>query len=124
ELRLGDAVGESRARGDPLRQRQRLLLKCLGVDKFVEEAPLLSFLRAHGAAGEQQLSSAALTYDARQYPARAHVAAGEANAIEQEGNLRLRRRQTQIGSHRDDGARAGGDAVDGCNNRLAAMKHS
>src|ERR1700747_1220412 len=46
ELRLGDAVGESRARRNPPRQRQGLVFERLGVDKFVEEAPLLSFLRA------------------------------------------------------------------------------
>ena len=61
---------------------------CFGGDEPIEEAPALAFLGAHRAAGEEQLGRAALADDARQDRARAHVAAGEADAREEERGLR------------------------------------
>ena len=56
-------------------------------------SPSVAFLGGHHPAGEQQLGGAALADDPRQDRAGAHVAAGEADAGEQEGGLRLRRRR-------------------------------
>ena len=99
------------------------LLQRVGGDQLVEKAPGLAFLRRHGAAGVKQFGGAALADDARQDRARPHVAAGKADAIEQERGLRGGRREAQIRSHGDDGAGAGRDAVDRGDDRLAAMEH-
>ena len=78
---------------------------------------------AHGAPEKQQFARAALADDARQHRARAHVAAGEADAVEQERGLRFRRRIANVGRHGDDRAGADADAVDGGDDRLRAMAH-
>ena len=123
ELRLGDAVGESRARRNPARQGQRFLLQRVGGDQPVVKAPGFAFLRRHGAAGVKQFGGAALADDARQDRTRPHVAAGEPDPVEQERGLRGGRGEAQIRGHGDDGAGAGGDAVDRGDDRLAAMEH-
>ena len=89
----------------------------------VEEAPALAFCRRHRAAGVEQLGGAALADDARQDRAGAHVAAGEPDAGEQEGRLRLGRGEAQVGGHGDDRAGAGAHAVDRRDDRLAAADH-
>jgi hypothetical protein len=48
------------------------------------------------AAGVEQLAGAALADDARQHGAGAHVAAGQADAVEQKGGLAARRAQPHI----------------------------
>ena len=77
--------------GQALGQRDRLALQRIGRDDAVEESPALALLRRHGATGEQQLRRASLADDARQHRAGAHVAAGEADAREEERGLRRRR---------------------------------
>ena len=95
----------------------------LGRDQLVEEAPALALLAAERAAGVEELAGAALADDARQDRAGAHVAAGQANAIEKERRLAARGAQTQVGSHRQDGARAGTHAVNCSDDRLRARAH-
>jgi hypothetical protein len=94
-----------------------------GRAQAVEEAPALALLAAHRAAGVQQLARAALADDARQHGAGAHVAAGQADAVEQEGRLAARGAQAQVGGHRHDRAGAGADAVDRRDDRLRAGAH-
>ena len=89
----------------------------------VEKAPALSLLGRHRAAGEQKLGGAALADDPRQNAAGPHIGAGEADAGEQEGGLGLRRRQPQVGGHRQDRAGAGAYAIDGSDDRLRAAAH-
>ena len=92
-------------------------------DQPVVEAPALAFLGGHHPAGEQQFGGAALADDPRQDRAGAHVAAGEADAGEQEGGLRLRRRDPDVRGHRQDRAGAGADAVERRDDRLRAGAH-
>ena len=101
----------------------RFGLKRCGGDQPVVEAPALAFLRGHGAAGVEQFGGAALADDARQDRAGAHVAAGEPDAGEQERGLGFRRGEADVGGHGDDGAGADRDAVDGRDDRLAAIEH-
>ena len=110
--RLGDAVGEGRARSELARQRLRIGEQRLGCAQPVEEAPALGLLAAERAAGVQQFAGAALADDARQHRAGAHVAAGQADPVEQERGLAARGAQAQVGRHRDDRAGAGAHAVD------------
>jgi hypothetical protein len=74
------------------------------------------------AAGIEQLRRAGLADDARQDRAGAHVAAGEADAVEQEGDLGAGA-QTHVGGHRHDRAGAGADAFHGGDDRLRAGAH-
>ena len=87
-------------------------LQRVGGDEPVEEAPGFAFLRRHRAAGIEKFGGAALADDPRQDRAGAHIAAGEADAVEQKRGLRLRRCDADVGGHGDDRAGAGGDAVD------------
>ena len=80
-------------------------------------------LAAHRAAGVEQLGGAALADDARQHRARAHVAAGEADAREQERVLLRAVPRRRSRRQRDDRAGAGADAVDGRDDRLRAGAH-
>ena len=91
---------------------------------LLKKPQAFAFLRRHGAAGIEKFGGAALADDPRQDRAGAHVAAGKADAVEQKRGLRLRRCDANVGSHGDDRAGAGGDAVDRGNNRLAAMTAS
>jgi hypothetical protein len=82
--------------------------------------PQRSPLAAQRAAGVQQFAGPALADDARQHRAGAHVAAGQAHAVEQERGLAACRAQAQVGRHRQDGAGAGTHAVDGRDDGLRA----
>ena len=125
ELGLGHHVGEGRAGGDALGERHALRRRASAAeDEAVEEAPGGGFVGGHRAAGVEELGGAALADDARQDGAGAHVAAGEADAGEEEGGLRLRRAEAEVGGHGDDGAGADADAVDGGDDRLAAVRAS
>ena len=64
-----------------------------------------ALVRRHRAAGVEQLGGAALADHARQQRAGAHVAAGEADAHEQERGLRRGRAEAQVGRQRDHRAR-------------------
>jgi tRNA(Ile2) C34 agmatinyltransferase TiaS len=94
-----------------------------GLDELVEEAPALALLAAERAAGVEQLARAALADDPRQHRARAHVAAGEADAVEEERGLGARGADAQVARHRQDRAGAGADAVDRGDDRLRADAH-
>ena len=104
-------------------QVQRLGLQRLGRHEPVVEAPALALLGAHRAPGVEQFGRPALADDARQDGAGAHVAAGKADAREQEGRLGRRRREPDVGGHGDDRARPHRHAVDGRDDRLAAVQH-
>src|SRR5204862_7585073 len=91
--------------------------------ELVEEAPALSLVAAERAAGVEQLAGAALADDPRQHRARAHVAAGEADAVEEERGLAPRGADAQVARHRQDRAGAGADAVDRGDDRLRADAH-
>ena len=78
---------------------------------------------AHRAAGVEQLGGPALTDDARQHRAGAHVAAGQADAGEQERRRRLRCGEAHVRCHGDDRSGADAHAVDGRDDRLAAPDH-
>ena len=106
-----------------LREGDRFRLELCRRDEAIEEAPALAFLRAHGAAGVEKLRRPALADDAGQDRAGAHVAAGEPDAREEEGGLRLRRGEADVGRHGDDRAGADADPVDRRDHRLAAMEH-
>ena len=82
-----------------------------------------AFRRSHRAPGEEEFRSAPLADDPRQDSARAHVGAGEADAGEQEGRLRFRRRISDVGGHREDRAGAGADSLDRGHDRLGTGAH-
>ncbi|MNT61458.1 hypothetical protein D3C72_1991070 [compost metagenome] len=91
---------------------------CLGkhrrtlVQRIVE-APGMSLRCGHHPTGEEQLCGATLADDAGKNAAGAHVRSRQPDAGKKERGLRFRRRQAEIGGHRQDGAGAGTDAVDG-----------
>ena len=95
----------------------------VGRNEPVEEAPALALFAAHRAAGVKQLARAPLADQARQDRAGAHVAAREADAVEQEGGLAARRAQPQVRGHRHDRACACANAVDRGDDRLRAGAH-
>jgi hypothetical protein len=119
---LGDAVGEGRPGARSRASAWASASSASGAHQAVEEAPAFTLLAAHGAAGVQQLAGAALADDARQHGAGAHVAAGQADAVEQEGGLRAPCPGAGR-SHRQDGAGTGAHAVDGGDDGLRAGAH-
>ena len=64
------------------RARQRFVFQDVGSDQSIEEPPAFAFLRRHRAAGVEKLGRAALADDPGQDRAGAHIAAGEADAVE------------------------------------------
>jgi hypothetical protein len=92
-------------------------------DQPVEEAPALGLLAAERTAGVEQLAGAAVADQARQDRARAHVAAGQPDAVEQERRPAARGADAQVGRHRQDRAGAGAHAVDRGDDRLRAGAH-
>ncbi len=120
---LGHGVGEARPRGDLGRQLARFAQERVGLDEAVVEAPGRALLGRHGAAREQQLARAPLANQPRQDGAGAHVAAREADAVEQGRHLGARRGKADVGGHGDDRARAGRDAVYRRDDGLAAGAH-
>ena len=72
----------------------------------------------------EKLGGAALADDARQDRAGAHVAAGKADAVEQERDLGARGADADVGGHGDDRAGAGADAVDRGDDRLRRRRAS
>jgi hypothetical protein len=84
---LGDAVGEGRAVGELAGQRLRLGSSASGGTARLKKPQRSPSSPSQRPAGVEQLAGAALADDARQHGARAHVATGQADAVEQEGGL-------------------------------------
>ena len=89
EHRLGHRVRERRA-GAPATRRAPRAASCSasGSTRRLKKPQRSASSAPIERPGEQQLGGAALADDARQHRARAHVAAGEADAREQERDLR------------------------------------
>ncbi len=104
----------ARSRGD----RVRLALQLLGAARAGCRTPSARLVGAHRAPGQEQLGGAALADDSRQDRAGAHVAAGQADAREEECSACLGRREPDVGRHREDRAGACADPVDRGDDRL------
>ena len=90
---------EGGAGGDASGHVECIAFERRGIDQAIVEAPALALRRRHAAAGIEELGGAALADDAGQDRTRAHVAAGEPDAREQERGLGLGRGDADIGGH-------------------------
>ena len=94
-----------------------------GATRRLKKPQRQPFVGRQGAAGEQQLRRAPLADDSRQDRAGAHVAAGQADSREQKRGLGARRAEAQVGSHGEDRAGAGANAIHRRDDGLRAGAH-
>ena len=97
-----------------------LLLQGVCGNQAIEEPPVLALLGRHAAAGEKKLRGPALPNHTREKRTGAHIAAGEANAGEEEGGLRVGCAETEVGGERDHGACTDAHPIHRCDHRLRA----
>ena len=109
--------------GERARERLRRGDERVRRNHAAEEAPRRALVRRHRPPGVEELGRAPLPDHPRQQRARAHVAAREPDAHEQERRARRRRSEPQIGGERDHRAGARAHAVDGRDDRLRAVPH-
>src|SRR5690606_17696879 len=84
ELGLGDSMRECGTGSNTGSEIERFRLEFRSLDQSVIEAPAVALAGRHGAAGVKKLRGTALPDDTRQDGTGTHVAAGKADAGEEE----------------------------------------